>query len=1647
MKFHLGRLPVIVFKSNNTTKELRFKMSINYKTSVYCFFVDHELRESDFFSQSNGIQISVCPYLYPLTVEGISLISNFSWCEESNFSWIDLRIGEYVYTYQTRKQLIQALMDYSRIGQHGSKLFDQLEGWEHIRTNHGPITFSTLIKDRLLEDGSRLVDTYYHESQSLVHWHRCWNCSRLYRQKHQIHGFKHSHQCGAHMCSSCSLMAPKWYFLWHGLLLNYNPVMDKSIRIVHQGIMDIGATQAKYSELADRMEEMLGRADVSLEEIKLLLEQTMGNASKQVTILTSVWTVVGAITAFLMVVEYFTSKDNVEEHQAYNPQDISLLQRAAEFVDAIITLPWTFCSFLKDRWTLITRVCRDLHAFRQGLQGLDFFSSKLGELVQSFLQWAIGRQVFITQLARDKYVRTLEMTASMNTLRTFLDTEVATMLASKIRTEAFLTSHCFVARYVDDYRGEKDSKIRSLVSIGDGLLKSTAPLHRSLFEEEHPYLQYHPYGVAFCGAPGVGKSYLAQKLNSAICRKIREVYGQQIPESSELYLKNEKDQFWPGYSWQFGILIDDLCQNRQSELPAELISLYGDNKTHLNMASLGDKGRSFGSRMIYTTMNGDGFPRPNSLSTPEALWRRRNVLYDVTVNPAYLDSRGRPDMSYGGGDDFWILQRKDTVTGERMDTLRSFSELVDFIFNDFCRMHEQRYGQKKTFPIVRHGGDNFLAQRDHLLVIDPFSQTNFYLLRAQGFSLAEEEGLRVVEVQDRLPDDSTTTLWELFSSTKSISYRAFSQFYIKYFTEKVFELPGIQNGQIVEGDISYHLQLSSYLKTALGLLTIALISGILYYLVKVIWRFFKPDHQSAVGKSKVISVRSKPLVVHKQVVHQASGFVDEAGARVLRKIFGNLVSLSPAGDIQDHRIFGIFLGDHRLLVNRHIEKLFPKGEVRCALALDLDTYWNISIEYGKTLRYGNTDLVVVDLIGQSFQPFSNILRHIVAEGDNLPQPGVGLFARVIDGVVEYETIPFDSVEGFDGPDGFHPYYTYRVNTQAGQCGLPLFGLLQDKRVKVIGIHSLGVPRGGLGMSVPLTKELFDSFVMVMPDLEQQAVFQSDVSPRTQIPSGLVVLGRKDKPIFQPIKSGFQRSPLFGMFGEVEEDQSVLSFEDSRLRGNGTRPGIYGIASYIYDTKYFEPDLLNECAQDVGKFLRSFPDADLYGRILTDSEMINGTNLPHLGHFDLSTSPGFPWKDMRKAKGKYDYFQLEGSDIVWADTPVARQLKEAVQYREQEAEKGCRVESYWVDNLKDEILPLAKVRESKTRVFVNGPLDHTLLCRKYMGGFLGHMMRNRVENFTGPGIVESGPDWDLLYRRLSEKGNNIIDGDHKTWDKHLPAQLMWMVKDVMDIFYGSESSVRDILLHEIIWTVCMFGDAVYMKRAGNVSGCYGTTSIINNVSHLILLTYMWKKAMINSGNLDKQSWSAMTHELYMNVFGDDHILAVSDKMAPFFNMQILEKMFAEYNMVYTTSRKGEILSGFSSLSTCTYLKRTFGHFENRVIGLRTVPEIMAIMNWCRKGNLKELLQMSSTMVCLELWKHGRETYDEQVGRLDLALRSKEFFFHFPTYQMMVDIWRLKTSLIPIGSENRALKTFETSVCLPISEMDSLLIGGPVMNLVT
>lgn len=1500
------------------------------------------------------------------------------------------------------------------------------------------------------------------DDHSFGKWSRCIFCCRRYRNSHEAKSVKSCPRCKNMLFSTVAhrlndiMLTSNVLAVRGGAFtpLKLVPIMDylRSIMEAQPQMqsmrnMFVSPTLTNKAEntlddasnVLSGIQAMLGELDTRTKDVPALIDQ-LTKASRQaesgfdsmgfyyktaagISIAFSVLSLILIIASTLWKqrapVPEPQANDQETEIRSVMASTMSVFRKAGKMVDALFRFPFKFCKFLSDKGGSIEKKFKKMYVIKQGIGAAAAFATGAAMILEKFIKWISRGTIFLTEAQRDIEWRMFEATCSITTLRSFAECDTAFLQAEPLRKAAFLTSYCALSTFVDTYRSDANPALRSICTVSEPLLRLATPTYRNLCNEEHPSLQYHAYGLALVGAPGVGKTYLSEKIVGYVCRRLKEEFGVEIPKDNQIYSKGESDEFFSGYSDQFATVVDDFCQSTDSKLPPNMYKLVGDAKEHLNMAAIGDKGKTFSSRLVLTTLNGSGYPEPNSVTDHSALWRRRQMLLRVSVNPVYLRPTEyglRPAPEFWEKDDFWVFEKLNPYhpPGNCIgQPITDKQECFEMIYQEFLAHHIRKYPGKDVFsgefPIVKTGVNNFLSPNCELLVYCPKD--------ADGAVEQKDVETYYALRGKRVYDASAGTVVITFSEHHTETLFSFTK---RQLTASRTEIVQRWNdfwkreGTVSDTMRSLYAKITnaipekeswSFWQMLVMMVEAGVIAGLVYYVVKKL----VANPQSAVGKDKKIIARTKPLQVAKLVNLEVAAepqdlsILDESSRRVVKTVVGNSVAIvCPDGDANRALAHATFLCDQYLLMNKHCYNNLRNQRYVQLVSLLSAARWNVNLYARPPTYLGAADWVVVDLRDQAIQPFPDVRKHIVDEDENVVIPGSGVFPEIVDKTLGYEVMRLGFETNYRSALGVGDYYTYPTQSQKGYCGLPVFAFAVNKRLRWVGLHALGYDHMALGMAQPIVAGAFRDVRSIMPPF-QYAEEQGSIP----VPDGFHQIGFTGAVNFMPHKTSFKPSPISGLVVPVTDAPSVLSTADSKARGNGNHPAVAGLQGYLDPIYPLDQELVMEAAKDVAQFLSMFPGRKEYARVLTDFEMLNGNHLPHLGHIDMTTSPGYPYASQRETPGKYDYIVSEGDTLKISVTPKGRQLADAIEARERAAKEGRRVESVWVDGLKDELLPPEKISISKTRIFVNGPLDHTLLMRKYCGGFTAHMMYNRVSNWTGPGLVESQVDWMLLYKKLVPFSNNIVCGDFSQWDKHLDPMLIKATSFVYNYFYddGPENArVRDVLFHELAYTKTLCGNMMYITDRANPSGCAVTTPL-NNLAQLIILRYLWLLHFRRLGMDQLLPMHVMLSLTYTCVYGDDHIMGVHDSIKDLWNQEVLQKLFAEIGMKYTDISKTSKIAKFCDLPHAMFLKRKFVPFEGACLGVRDINDILSTLNWVRKGeDPKIALSQNIQMVSMEMWKHGEPVYTEWMDKIRVACAQADIPIYIPGYKEHLEKWR-------------------------------------------
>jgi len=132
--------------------------------------------------------------------------------------------------------------------------------------------------------------------------------------------------------------------------------------------------------------------------------------------------------------------------------------------------------------------------------------------------------------------------------------------------------------------------------------------------------------------------------------------------------------------------------------------------------------------------------------------------------------------------------------------------------------------------------------------------------------------------------------------------------------------------------------------------------------------------------------------------------------------------------------------------------------------------------------------------------------------------------------------------------------------------------------------------------------------------------------------------------------------------------------------------------------------------------------------------------------------------------------------------------------------------------------------------------------------------------------------------------------------------------------------RKILGKEASNAIYLARETLYRTMGGIPSGFPGTT-IINSIVNMIYITYGFLVCLNQEKKMTYGPRIINTNISYI-VYGDDHIVAVSDKCSKIFDATKYAQVMHNLGIGYTTTNKGSVTEKFQDISEIDFLKRKF-----------------------------------------------------------------------------------------------------------------------------
>lgn len=579
------------------------------------------------------------------------------------------------------------------------------------------------------------------------------------------------------------------------------------------------------------------------------------------------------------------------------------------------------------------------------------------------------------------------------------------------------------------------------------------------------------------------------------------------------------------------------------------------------------------------------------------------------------------------------------------------------------------------------------------------------------------------------------------------------------------------------------------------------------------------------------------------------------------------------------------------------------------------------------------------------------------------------------------------------------YLYYPYPSENGDCGS--LSVLTDpgqNNIRLVGFHS-GILQGSQALSTLLTQELLTAELEIFSEASKAVVLPEGIDPDFNFDgNGLTVLEPPAK-LHRPMESKIEKSPLFGLHGDPTRIPAVLK------QSGDLDPYELAIARYGTGNHDVDDDILKASSDNY--LTRILSTCKGPREVLTFNQAVAG--VPGRRYIDSlcrSTSPGYPW-NQGVSGGKWDYF---GRDQVFdLNTEKARKLYTRCHEIIEAAKDGRRLTHYYIDALKDELRPLAKVAKVSTRMISCCPMDLIVVMRMYFGCFVECFMVNRIFNGSTVGINPCSPEWTMLVKHLRSRGFNIVAGDFGAFDATQATAVLRAIGEIIISWYndGEENArIRRILWQEVVNSLHLHGDKVVMMDHSLPSGM-ALTVIVNTIYVNVVLRMCW----ILEFN-DTSAIFDFDKHVVVVANGDDHAMGISDEAIEFFNYQTICKHMSTLGLTYTAEDKTIPTYKSKEIEECTFLKRGF-RLEN---GMFTAPldlqVILELPYWLKKGPAMDDKLEERVSNCLrELSQHDVHTWDVYSPVIFKACRDHGIKVEIGTRAQYHDLnkihWRLFT----------------------------------------
>lgn len=561
-------------------------------------------------------------------------------------------------------------------------------------------------------------------------------------------------------------------------------------------------------------------------------------------------------------------------------------------------------------------------------------------------------------------------------------------------------------------------------------------------------------------------------------------------------------------------------------------------------------------------------------------------------------------------------------------------------------------------------------------------------------------------------------------------------------------------------------------------------------------------------------------------------------------------------------------------------------------------------------------------------------------------------------------------------------------TKQGDCGA--LGVAVTPRGPVIlGLHTLGHNQT---VGFPhVTKDVLETLCV-----SEDPVVEGGGEPMLSLNGETVLVEPHHKSIFRYLPegvaniygsfSGFRPKPRSRVCATPLQDEMLKHFECElefgRPNMSGWEPWHINVKEMVCPNTDIDQAILDHCVEHFASDIIQQLD-DKYGEewkgelvFLSDRAAVNGLpGVKFIDRINVNSSMGHPW-----CKSKKNYLISEPDEKYPEGVNFDEHVWERVRKIEERYANGQRAYPVYTAHLKDEVLPVEKIRKKKIRMFTGAPIDASLVIRKKLLSFVRLVQKNKFIFEAAPGTVAQSIEWTHIFKYLAAHGTGqIVAGDYSKFDKHMVAAIVLAAFRVIIRIYRaagfSDDEVREIMcigLDTAFPVVNVNGDLIEFFGT-NPSG-HPLTVIINSIANSLYMRYAY--CLTNPKGRDCSDFITFVNLL---TYGDDNAMGISPTI-PWFNHTSIQAALATIGVEYTMADKESVSRPYIHIDDCSFLKRSW-RYEQDVEAYVCPLEIKSIHKsltmWVPSDTIDKYAQMVAVISSAnsEFFFHGRETFEK------------------------------------------------------------------------